>query len=85
MMQGVVERGTGRIVRRMGFKHPAAGKTGTTNEFKDAWFNGFTKDISTSVWVGFDNNNSQINENALINFEIYPNPNNGQFELLINN
>ena len=58
MMQGVVERGTGRIVRRMGFKHPAAGKTGTTNEFKDAWFNGFTKDISTSVWVGFDNNDS---------------------------
>ena len=42
----------------MGFKHPAAGKTGTTNEFKDAWFNGFTKDISTSVWVGFDNNDS---------------------------
>lgn len=60
MMKGVVERGTGRIVRRMGFKHPAAGKTGTTNSFKDAWFNGFTKDISTSVWVGFDNNDSMI-------------------------
>ncbi len=58
MMRGVVERGTGRIIRRMGFKHPAAGKTGTTNDFKDAWFNGFTKDISTSVWVGFDNNDS---------------------------
>jgi len=58
MMKGVVERGTGRIVRRMGFEHPAAGKTGTTNDFKDAWFNGFTKDISTSVWVGFDNNDS---------------------------
>ena len=58
MMRGVVERGTGRIVRRMGFQHPAAGKTGTTNAFKDAWFNGFTKDISTSVWVGFDNNDS---------------------------
>ncbi len=56
MMQGVVDRGTGRIVRRMGFKHPAGGKTGTTNDFKDAWFNGFTKDISASVWVGFDNN-----------------------------
>ena len=55
MMQGVVEGGTGRIVRRMGFRHPAGGKTGTTNDFKDAWFNGFTKDISTSVWVGFDN------------------------------
>ena len=58
MMQGVVDRGTGRIIRRMGFKHPAAGKTGTTNDFKDAWFNGFTKDISASVWVGFDDNAS---------------------------
>ena len=37
--------GTGRIVRQMGFKHPAAGKTGTTNSFKDSWFNGFTKDF----------------------------------------
>jgi 1A family penicillin-binding protein len=58
MMQGVVDGGTGRIVRRMGFRHPAGGKTGTTNDFKDAWFNGFTKDISASVWVGFDNNES---------------------------
>ena len=58
MMQGVVDRGTGRIIRRMGFMHPAAGKTGTTNDFKDAWFNGFTKDISASVWVGFDDNAS---------------------------
>ncbi|MEC7785920.1 MAG: PBP1A family penicillin-binding protein [Nitrospinota bacterium] len=56
MMQGVIERGTGRVIRRMGFRHPAAGKTGTTNNFKDSWFNGFTKDLSTSVWVGFDNN-----------------------------
>ena len=56
MMQGVIDGGTGQIVRRMGFRHPAGGKTGTTNDFKDAWFNGFTKDISTSVWVGFDNN-----------------------------
>jgi 1A family penicillin-binding protein len=58
MMQGVIQRGTGRIVRKMGFKHPSAGKTGTTNDFKDAWFNAFTKDISASVWVGFDNNES---------------------------
>lgn len=56
MMQGVIKGGTGHIVRRMGFRHPAGGKTGTTNDFKDAWFNGFTKDISASVWVGFDNN-----------------------------
>ena len=60
MMQGVVDGGTGSIVRRMGFKHPAAGKTGTTNNSKDAWFNGFTKDLSTSVWVGYDDNEPMI-------------------------
>ena len=60
MMQGVVNGGTGRIVRQMGFKHPVAGKTGTTNNFKDAWFNGFTKTFSTSVWVGHDQNASMI-------------------------
>ena len=62
MMQGVVDQGTGRIVRRMGFKHPAAGKTGTTNNFKDAWFNGFTKVFSTSVWVGYDKSASMIDQ-----------------------
>jgi len=64
MMQGVIDRGTGRTVRRMGFRHPAGGKTGTTNDFKDAWFNGFTKDISTSVWVGFDDNESMKNKSG---------------------
>ncbi|GJL79878.1 MAG: penicillin-binding protein [Nitrospinaceae bacterium] len=64
MMQGVVDGGTGRGVRRMGFKHPAAGKTGTTNDFKDAWFNGFTKDLSVSVWVGYDNNESMVSRNG---------------------
>jgi penicillin-binding protein 1A len=64
MMQGVVDGGTGRIVRRMGFKHPAGGKTGTTNDFKDAWFNGFTKDFSVSVWVGHDNNEPMIDKNG---------------------
>ncbi len=63
MMSGVVEQGTGRVVRRMGFKHPAGGKTGTTNDFKDAWFNGFTKDLSTSVWVGKDNNLPMLDKN----------------------
>jgi 1A family penicillin-binding protein len=64
MMQGVVEAGSGRVVRRMGFSHPAAGKTGTTNDFKDAWFNGFTKDFSVSVWVGYDNNESMVDRNG---------------------
>lgn len=60
MMEGVVARGTGRVVRKMGFDHPAAGKTGTTNDFKDAWFIGFTKDISAAVWVGYDNNDPML-------------------------
>ncbi|MBI9084669.1 MAG: PBP1A family penicillin-binding protein [Desulfobacterales bacterium] len=54
MMQGVMDAGTGATVRRMGFDLPAAGKTGTTNDYKDAWFTGFTPTLSTSVWVGFD-------------------------------
>ena len=62
MMQGVIDGGTGRIVRQMGFKHPAGGKTGTTNSFKDSWFNGFTKAFSTSVWVGYDDNESMVDQ-----------------------
>jgi penicillin-binding protein 1A len=54
MMKGVVDDGTARRIRRMGFNRPAAGKTGTTNDFKDAWFTGFTPTLSTSVWVGYD-------------------------------
>ena len=54
MMEGVLDRGSGRIVRRLGFTLPAAGKTGTTNSYQDAWFTGFTPTVSTSVWVGFD-------------------------------
>jgi penicillin-binding protein 1A len=54
MLQGVLDRGSGAVVRRLGFTLPAAGKTGTTNSFKDAWFTGFTPTLCTSVWVGFD-------------------------------
>lgn len=54
MMQGVLDDGTGQVIRRLGFQKPAAGKTGTTNGYKDAWFTGFTPTLSTSVWVGFD-------------------------------
>jgi membrane carboxypeptidase/penicillin-binding protein len=54
MMQGVVDQGTGNAVRKLGFQKPAAGKTGTTNGYKDAWFTGFTPTLSSSVWVGFD-------------------------------
>ncbi len=64
MMRGVVEEGTGRVIRRMGFRHPAGGKTGTTNDYRDAWFDGFTKDLSTSVWVGYDTNLPMIDRNG---------------------
>jgi penicillin-binding protein 1A len=54
MLQGVVNGGTGSHVRDF-FQLPAAGKTGTTTEFADAWFVGYTPQISAAVWVGFDN------------------------------
>lgn len=54
MMQGVVQRGTG-VPAGAGLKRPIAGKTGTTQDFTDAWFSGFTPDLVTTVWVGFDN------------------------------
>lgn len=54
MMQGVVNGGTGSGIRKW-FKYDAAGKTGTTNDFTDAWFVGFTPQLVAGVWVGFDN------------------------------
>jgi 1A family penicillin-binding protein len=54
MMADVINAGTGARARQLGFKLPAAGKTGTTNDFKDAWFVGFTPKLVTGVWVGFD-------------------------------
>jgi len=46
--------GTGRHARTAGFTYPAGGKTGTTSDYTDAWFVGYTRDIVTGVWVGFD-------------------------------
>jgi penicillin-binding protein 1A len=54
MMTGVINDGTARVIRGMGFDAPAAGKTGTSTDFTDAWFTGFTTELSTSVWVGYD-------------------------------
>jgi penicillin-binding protein 1B len=54
MLEQVINHGTGIGARRMGFKNPAAGKTGTTNDSKDAWFAGFTPNLLAVVWTGFD-------------------------------
>jgi 1A family penicillin-binding protein len=54
MLKGVIDAGTGASARRHGFTRPAGGKTGTTNDYHDAWFVGFTPRIVTGVWVGFD-------------------------------
>ena len=53
MLRGVVDGGTGSRVRQF-FKQQAAGKTGTTNDFADAWFVGYTSQLVAGVWVGFD-------------------------------
>ncbi|MDR6954298.1 penicillin-binding protein 1A [Ancylobacter sp. 3268] len=53
MMEGVVQRGTGTALKVLG--KPVAGKSGTTNEEKDAWFVGFTPDMVVAVYLGFDN------------------------------
>jgi penicillin-binding protein 1B len=54
MLMQVINHGTGASARKMGFKRPAAGKTGTTNDSIDAWFAGFTPNLLTVVWTGFD-------------------------------
>ena len=60
MMQGVVERGTGVAVKAVG--KPIAGKTGTTNDFHDAWFIGFTPDLVAGVYIGYDDPDSLGND-----------------------
>ncbi len=56
MMRSVLSEGTGAAVRAAGFSLDAAGKTGTTNDLRDAWFVGFTPEMLTVVWVGLDDN-----------------------------
>jgi len=62
MLKGVVRNGTGKSVRRLGFLRPCAGKTGTTNDYRDAWFVGFTPELVTAVWVGFDDNRKMFDK-----------------------
>ncbi len=54
MMADVVNAGTGWQARRVGFTLPAAGKTGTTNDYHDVWFVGYTPRLVSGVWVGYD-------------------------------
>jgi penicillin-binding protein 1A len=54
LMEQVLVSGTAASAKSLGFKLPAAGKTGTTNDYKDAWFVGYTSAITCGVWVGFD-------------------------------
>ncbi len=54
MLQDVVDRGTGASARRLGVRGPVGGKTGSTNDYRDAWFVGFSSSVVAGVWVGFD-------------------------------
>jgi penicillin-binding protein 1B len=56
ILQGVLDRGTAKGIRTKGFTAPAAGKTGTSDNARDAWFIGYTPTIAAGVWVGFDDN-----------------------------
>ena len=56
MLRSTFDTGTAAAARRDGFVHDAAGKTGTSNDLRDAWFAGFTPNLLTVVWVGMDDN-----------------------------
>lgn len=60
IMREINRSGTGSRVRSLGFKADSAGKTGTTNNYRDAWYAGYTSDLTCAVWVGMDDNSSTI-------------------------
>jgi penicillin-binding protein 1B len=57
-LRGAVERGTGRALRALGYHGEVAAKSGTTNDFRDGWFIGYTPTLAVGVWVGFDDGRS---------------------------
>lgn len=61
ILNEVTTRGTAAAVRRLGFDKPCGGKTGTTNDFKDAWFAGYTSNLTCVVWSGFDSPKQILN------------------------
>ena len=58
LLESVTQHGTARGLKTMGVTFPAAGKTGTTNDGRDAWFVGYTSSLLAGVWVGDDQNRS---------------------------
>ncbi len=56
ILEGAVERGTARPLRRYGIDFKCAGKTGTSSDYRDSWFAGYTTDLLVVVWVGYDDN-----------------------------
>lgn len=54
ILKETIDHGTGKSIRSLGYKAPCYGKTGTTNDYRDAWFVGFTDKITTGVWIGLD-------------------------------
>lgn len=61
ILKEVATTGTAASMKRLGFDKEAGGKTGTTNDFKDAWFAGYTSSLTCAVWVGFDTPKKTIN------------------------
>lgn len=64
LLKSVVDEGTARSLRSFGMPQPIAGKTGTTDNFRDAWFIGYTPDLLALVWIGFDDGASIHNTGA---------------------
>ncbi|MDR0823276.1 MAG: PBP1A family penicillin-binding protein [Endomicrobium sp.] len=62
MLRSVIERGSGWAAREL--RRPSAGKTGTTNDYCDAWFIGYTPDLVAGVWIGYDDRSIDLGENA---------------------
>ncbi|SFM40538.1 PBP1A family penicillin-binding protein [Thermodesulforhabdus norvegica] len=56
ILEGVVQRGTARGLKAMGIDFPCAGKTGTTSDYRDSWFVGYTTDLVVLAWIGYDDN-----------------------------
>lgn len=60
ILEKAMDSGTGASARSLGFRAPAGGKTGTTNDYHDAWFVGFSESLTAGVWVGLDQNERTI-------------------------